>query len=343
MRTLKRIAVALSVMTVVGCAASDTAPTVAAGRSSGVSADRARSAASRDVVVAEVNGRAIRRSQLDDLLRRSHGLDVLQQMLALELARDATRKAAVTVTSADVEAEYARQLDRVYPVAEAVSPAEKRTRQERALAIALAGQGLGVPEFRLKVERETHIRKLAEQRLSIGPEDLQQQFRMTYGAKVQVRLLVCRTLRDAGYARERLEAGEDFATVVQQMSADRETAQQGGLTEPFSLEAPSIAAVLRDALRDLAPGELSQTVRVGSDYVMARLDGRTEPANVRYDDVRAEIEAACRQRRLAELTDAIMASLVRTARLTIHDLTLRQQYEQRRQASGGSAPALLGR
>jgi hypothetical protein len=63
--------------------------------------------------------------------------------------------------------------------------------------------------------------------------------------------------------------------------------------------------------------------------------------NVRYEDVRDELMANCRERGLRQLMDSILSDLIGQAKVNILDPVLRRQYEQRRLQSGGRAPALV--
>jgi foldase protein PrsA len=277
-----------------------------------------------------------------DTLKEAHGLTVLQQMMALELARQETARRGVQVSPNDVDVEYRRRLARLYPVDPATPVELSRRQQEQALAVVLDREGISRQEFMLKVERDAHVRKLAERELTIDENVLRAEYAMLYGAKVQLRMILCGSLSDVEQVRELLDRGQEFAAIARERSSDPYTASTGGLTQPFSLEDASVPAVLREAARRLKPAEVSSTIRVGEQYAIIRLEKELPASDVEYSDVREQVLQTYRQRVVPERMTRITGDLIGKARVVILDPLLRQQYEQRRAASGGKAPPLAG-
>jgi len=301
-----------------------------------------RPARSRDEPVATINRRPISRRAFMELLTQAHGLTVLQQMMALELAREETARRGIQVGPKDVDAEYRRRLARLYPV-DPAAPVELSLRQqEQALALVLDREGISRQEFMLKIERDAHVRKLAEKRLLIEEEALRAEYAMLYGPKVQLRMILCRSLSEAEQVRELLAGGGDFAALARDRSDDPYTASTGGLTRGFSLDDPSVPAVLREVAKRLEPLEVSSAIRVGDQYAIVRLEREFPASDMEYSDVRGRVLQAYRQRVVPELMTKIIGELISQARVVILDPQLRRQYEQRRAASGGTAPPLAG-
>lgn len=295
---------------------------------------------SKDEPVATVNGQPISRRAFEAMLTEAHGLTVLQQMMALELARQETARRGVRVGPKDVDAEYDRRLGRLYPV-DPVTPAElSRRQQEQALAVVLDREGISRQEFMLKVERDAHVRKLAERDLTIDEDALRGEYAALYGPKVQIRMILSRSLSDIEQVRERLEEGQDFAAIARQRGSDLYAASADGLTQPFSLDDPSVPAVLREAARRLNPQEISSAIRVDDQYAIFRLEKEFPASQVEYSQVRDQVLQAYRQRVVPERMAKITGDLIGKARVVILDPLLRRQYEERRAASGGKAQPL---
>ena len=291
--------------------------------------------------VATVNGRPIQRRQFMTLLAESHGLALLQQMMVLELARQATAKQGLKVSPGDVEAEYKRRLGRLYQPESAEPDKLSQQQQERALELILDREGISRQEFMLKVERDAHVRKLADKEFKIDEDALRREYEVLYGPKVQLRLIVCGSPRQAEQVQELLAAGEDFASVAGAHSKDRHTAAEGGLTPAFSLADGAIPAALREAARQLEPADGFRTVRLGQDYAVVE-KVRTLPAsNVRYENVRDRVLAVYRRRVMDELMISVISRLIGEAKVAIFDPVLREQYRQRRIDTGGRAPELI--
>jgi parvulin-like peptidyl-prolyl isomerase len=276
------------------------------------------------------------------MLTEAHGLTVLQQMMALELARQETARRGVRVTTKDVDAEYRRRLARLYPVDPATPVDLSRPQQEQALSVVLDREGISRQEFMLKVERDAHVRKLAERDLTIDEKTLRAEYAVLYGPKVQIRMILSRSLSDIEQVRELLEGGRDFAAIARQRSSDPYAASTDGLTQPFSLDDPSVPAVLREAARRLKPEEISSAIRVDDQYAIFRLEKEFPASQVEYSQVRDQVLQAYRQRVVPERMARITGDLIGKARVVILDPLLRRQYEERRAASGGKAPPLAG-
>ena len=290
--------------------------------------------------VATVNGRPIPRRQFMTLLTESHGLALLQQMMVLDLARQATAKQGLKVSPGDVQAEYQQRLERLYQP-DSNEPDKLSQQQERALELILDREGISRQEFMLKVERDAHVRKLAEKEFKIDEDALRREYQVLYGPQVQLRLIVCGSLRQAEQVQELLAAGEDFASVAGAHSKDRHTAAEGGLTPAFSLADGAIPAALRQAARQLAPADGFRTVRLGQDYAVVEKVRTLPAANVRYENVRDKVLAVYRRRVMDELMISVISRLIGEAKVAIFDPLLREQYRQRRIDTGRRAPALI--
>ncbi|MFQ6049275.1 MAG: hypothetical protein ACE5K7_07925 [Phycisphaerae bacterium] len=121
--------------------------------------------------IATVNGQPIDRGQFVQWLIEAHGLSLLQQMMALELVKQAAAEQGITVGRQEVEAEYRRCLSRLYPV-DPASPVElSRQQQERALELVLRREGVSRQELMLKVQRDAYVRKLAERELKVDEQE----------------------------------------------------------------------------------------------------------------------------------------------------------------------------
>lgn len=290
--------------------------------------------------VATVNGQPIPRRQFMTLLTESHGLALLQQMMVLDLARQATAKQGLKVSPGDVQAQYQQRLERLYQP-DSDEPDQLSQQQERALELILDREGISRQEFMLKVERDAHVRKLAEKEFKIDEDALRREYQVLYGPQVQLRLIVCGSLRQAEQVQELLAAGEDFASVAGAHSKDRHTAAEGGLTPAFSLADSAIPAALREAARQLQPADGFRTVRLGQDYAVVEKVRTLPAANVRYENVRDKVLAVYRRRVMDELMISVISRLIGEAKVAIFDPVLRQQYRQRRIDTGRRAPALI--
>src|SRR5580692_4232599 len=85
---------------------------------------------------------------------------------------------------------------------------------------------------------------------------------------VNLRIIVVASATDADHILQRLKAGEDFATLAREASIDP-TASDGGSMGAVDLAA--LRSELRDAVKGLAAGQISNVVRLPSGYAILKV------------------------------------------------------------------------
>lgn len=278
--------------------------------------------------VALVNGRPINRADLVSALIESHGLTLLQQLILLDLARAESKQRSLSVSAADVEQEFERSLDQIAREANLTAGEATRENKLRALSALLEQRSLSMAEYRLTIERNAHLRRCIQQEIKIEEPTLREEFARTRGERVVVRHIQVADLRRLNPIIDELNRGGDFAAVAQRVSENRETAVNGGLMEPFTFGDSRIPPTLREAAFGLKPGEVSSAIRTGEYCHVLKLEQRLPPENVKFEDVRAEVEAAMRERvELGEMT-RLMERLYRAAKIRVIEKPLRDKYEE---------------
>ena len=274
--------------------------------------------------VATVNDRLVSRDRLVELLLAGRGALVLDQLVALELARGEAEKRGVTVTAGEIEAEYDRGVQALLSSLPTAEPNDlDHEAAERLLDQVLAARGMSRQEYRLGVTRNAYLRKLAEARLQFTDDDLQEEYARTYGRRVRLRHIQLARLGDAELIRQRLEAGADFAELARQHSANTVTAPGGGLLEPFSHDDPQVPPILREAAFSLKPGEISNPIRVDNWYHILRVDEQLAAQDVPIESVRDELEQRLRSRQIGAEIGRVSAELYEAADIRVLDPVLR--------------------
>jgi len=280
--------------------------------------------------LAIVNGHPIARRQVLDLLLETHGLQIMQQVIVLELAQQETRRRGLEVTEADVQAQFQRALDEIAPGRDAAGVPLTDDNKRQALELSLRERCLTMPEFRLAMERNAHLRKLVEQDFRVDEPTLREEFARTYGEKVEVRRITFKAGETAALheAVDRLNRGEDFAALAQKLSTDAETASRGGLSEPFTFTDTQIPAAIRDVAFSLKPGEVSTPALVGSVVHILKLERRIPPVDVRFEDVRAAVEARLRERVVRQKMTERITTLFDQAKIRVLDPQLKREFDE---------------
>jgi foldase protein PrsA len=280
--------------------------------------------------VAIVNGQPISRETLIDTLIDAHGVEVLQQLIILQVAKQETKQRGLRVTPADVDAEFELALSRVAQDAgmtgEYATPKNKRD----ALQEVLKERGFSMAEFMVGMERNAHLRKIVEKDLRITEETLREEFARTYGEKVRARhiQIAQRDTHGLNEAMELLHRGADFADVARRLSKNPETAARGGEMDPFTFNDPDIPAALREAAFSLKEGSTSSPVLVGQFFHILKVESRIPPDNARFEDKRAEIEQSVRERAIPQAMAKLAVELFKEAEIRVLDSKLRSKYQE---------------
>lgn len=291
----------------------------------------ARGGAPGGDAVAVVNGEAISQDELFDVLLKARGVEILQQLVMLRLAKIESRKAGLRVTDADIQREFEDALDSIAETSNMKPDEATRENKLAALRTLLVQKHISMAEFMIGMERNAHIRKVVEPTIQVDEPTLREEFARTYGEKVEIRHIQI-AVNDGKRLNDvlsRLAAGEDFARVAQELSQNPETAPLGGLMEPFSFNDARIPAGLREAAFALKVGQRTPSAVVTGEMAhVVQLERRIAPDTVRFEDVRAEVERKLRQRVVPEQMGNVLADLFAKAEVRVLDEGLRRDYQQ---------------
>ena len=214
--------------------------------------------------IATVNGRAMQRHRIVDLLLRANGVGVLEQLVVLDAAAELATHKGLTITQADIDREYDAALRKlVDPFSGASSGNFDREAAERTLESVLAQRHISREEFRLGMRRHADLRRIGESELTFTREQLQAELQRRYGPRLEVRHIQLASPRSAARIRARLANGEDFAQLAREHSANLISAEAGGLLQPFSDKDDALPALFRQTASSLKAGEVSEAGRGG--------------------------------------------------------------------------------
>jgi parvulin-like peptidyl-prolyl isomerase len=127
--------------------------------------------------------------------------------------------------------------------------------------------GLGEEYFRARLGEEIHRRRMQE-RLAQAVEPMAEQ--------VHARHILVETEEEAEGVLARLQAGEDFASLAQELSLDTPSAEQGGDLGWFPRGLMTFA--FEEAAFSMEVGQLSGTVQTTFGYHILQVLGREERA-----------------------------------------------------------------
>lgn len=286
--------------------------------------------------VATVNGRGISRATLIDLVLRSRGVGVLEQLIALETARASAAARGLTVTGEDVERERSRMYRRVADPLMAVTTGSLDAElARRLLSSILQERNISREEFEIILHRNAYLRKIVESEQSFTDRELRDEYDRAFGRRVRVRHIQLATAREVARIQERLAGGESFEDLARRYSANEISAVSGGLLIPFSRSDDRVPEALRTAAFSLSLSEVSGAVRAGAWYHLLRLE-EIVPAEAKdFESVRNELAVRLGERRSEAQMFERYEKLFRDATIVVHDPMLREAYQRAHPGTGG--------
>jgi len=286
--------------------------------------------------IATVNGRRVDRKVLVDLLMRSRGAAVLEQLVAYDAIESLAADRGLTITDADVAFERRLAVERIWnPLAPFTTAPLNDKSAEHLLNEVLQQKNISPAEFTVVLRRNAYLRKIVASEQKFSEAEYEAEFERAYGARVRVRHIQLATTAEVARVQERLEAGESFESVARTYSANQASAQNGGLLEPFSMAEDQLPPVFRQAAFALEPGTVSGAVRVGNWYHLIRLEQRIPAERPVMALVGDKLTKRLRHRLSEGSMYALYEKTLREATIKIYDPVLREAYQARNKTRGG--------
>jgi parvulin-like peptidyl-prolyl isomerase len=278
--------------------------------------------------IALVNGLAIDRQRVADILIDAYGADLVDLLIRLELAKARAAAEGLGVSREDVRAEYEQALRRISsPVLDSGDRFDRRA-AERVLDSMLQRNGVSKTQFMLKIEQDAYLRKLAERDVVVDDKLLPAEHDRVYGPRVQIRHMQLDSLAAASQVREQLDAGVDFDLLVRKYSRNEVTAAGGGLLPPFSRH-DDVPPLLREAAFSLEDGQVSNVIFENGSYHIIRVERHFPPSEVPVDLVADELRERLRRRLVEERMRQLAADLFDRADLEITDPALARRLREK--------------
>ena len=95
----------------------------------------------------------------------------------------------------------------------------------------------------------------------------------------------------------------------------------------MTLTEAAYPAALRELAFSLNPGQVSKPLRIEDAFYVVKLERRIPPENVRFEDVRADVEAKLRERVIPEQMQNLAKQLFQKAEVRILDQRLQRKFD----------------
>ncbi len=284
-----------------------------------------------DEVIARFEHATLTRDTLLDFLLQSRGLDAMLNLMQLQIARALAAQEGIAVTRQDVAEEQRRTLQQAFAGQDV-----PEDQYEQLLDRLLTEQQLSRVEFDVVMATNAYLKALARPRIeaALTEENLRKAFNIRYGEQVLVRHIQLENLAQVAQIRSRLDAGEDFATLAQEVSRNTETKRSGGLFPAFSMQS-DVPESFKVAAFEMEPGEVSDPVEAGGFYHILELQERIPPKAVKFEDVQEDLKKVVTEEQLLVVTSQLrrlVAQMLASPNFEVSQPILAEQLRRRLEA-----------
>lgn len=224
-------------------------------------------------VVARVNGEAITKDDLYDLMFQYVGPQVLDELILVRLVEQEADAQGVAVTQEDVDAE-------IEVIAAQLGGMEQ-------LEFILMQQGATIDRLARDIERNVMIHRLIAPQVTVTDEEVRQFFDeneelFAQPEQVRARHILVDTREEAEELRQQLLDGADFAGLARAHSKDPGSGAAGGELGWFGRGV--MVAPFEQAAFALAVGDISEPVQSSFGYHLIKVEDRVEAQEAVFDD-----------------------------------------------------------
>jgi parvulin-like peptidyl-prolyl isomerase len=234
-------------------------------------------------VVATINGAPIRYQELAEECLMRYGEEVLDIEISHVLLQQQLSKTNAAITEQDLNAEISH-------AAKLAGVVDKQGRPdfEKWYQIAAQEQGLSKEQYlRDSVWPSAALKKLTGASIQVTQEDMQKGFEANYAERVRCRAIVLGNMRRAQevWAKARQNTSpEYFGDLAEEYSIEPTSKSLRGEVPPIRRHGGQ--PQLEEVAFELKPGELSGIIQLADKFVILRCEGRTDPVDLKYDEVR---------------------------------------------------------
>lgn len=268
--------------------------------------------------VAEVNGKVITRQDLDEAISQyqqqygdqgfpQEGTDeykqleqqLVQRLVDEEILWMEADKMDITVTDDEIQ--------------EKIDTATQQAGGEDQLQQALDSANMTMDSFKENIRKSLLFQKLYPEITKDAKDVTDEEARAYYDQNPdqfqqpemrQVSHILVATEDEANQVKARLDAGEDFATVAQEVSIDPGSKDQGGSLGSVPSENSGFVPEFEQAMDQLQAGETSGPVQTQYGYHIIRVESITPPGITPFEEVLDDLKAGLKLEAERQIFDA---------------------------------------
>ncbi|HWO97058.1 MAG TPA: peptidylprolyl isomerase [Bacillus sp. (in: firmicutes)] len=230
-------------------------------------------------VVARVDGKAISKDELYNLLVEQGGQAALDSLIDQTIIEKEAEKQKIDIAAEDIEKEL-QTLEESYG-------------GEEALKEAMETSGISLANVKKDLSLNLTIEKLLKPRISVTEEEMKTYFnenKESFATAEQVKAshILVEDEATAKKVKDKLADGEDFSALAKEYSTDTTTKEQGGDLGFFAKG--EMVAEFEQVAFSLKPGEISEPVKTEYGYHIIKVVEKQEAKEASYEESKSDIK-----------------------------------------------------
>ncbi|MCA9102682.1 MAG: peptidylprolyl isomerase [Planctomycetales bacterium] len=254
-------------------------------------------------IVALVNAEEITREELAQEALRHYGQEVLESMINKHLISQACRDRGVEISHAEIDEEIGRLAQNF------------GANRQQWLQLLQRERGITPEQYARDIIWPTlALQKLADSRLEVSQQELDEAYDSEFGEAVKVRLIACNSMEKAQNVLATAQADPaQFGELAKTESDDYVSASCKGLIQPIRRHRGDPG--LEEVAFQLQPGQISEIVPVNHQFVILKCEERLPARNLARADVDERLRDAIRDRKLHKVGSDVFAELQAQAKV----------------------------
>ncbi|CAK7026621.1 foldase [Tissierella sp. P1] len=241
-------------------------------------------------IVAKVDGEAITKNELYDLMVEQYGTQALDSLIGEKIVNAELEKQKIEVSEEDIETEL-NKIKQYYE-------------SDQAFTEAMAYYGYTLDDIKKDVTMNIQIKRLLGPNITIGEEDISSYFeqnKTSFDQKEEVRArhILVKTEDQAKEIKEKISAGEDFAQLAKEHSTDEMTKESGGDLGFFGKG--KMVKEFEEEAFGLGIGEISNPVKTDYGYHLIKVEEKKEAKEATLEEHKDEIKDILVEAKLPEV------------------------------------------
>ncbi|MCO1601651.1 peptidylprolyl isomerase [Desulfosporosinus nitroreducens] len=234
--------------------------------------------ATKENIVAKVNGVKITQSELNEILLQQGGKDALDTLIQQSIIKQEAKKQKIQVSESDIDKE--------------LTILKETFGSEDAFTQALETNGITLDALKENILLNLEVKRIMEANSPITEEEIQQYFETNKESlgtieEVKASHILVETEELAQEVKTKLSAGADFAELAKQYSTDENSKELGGDLGFFARG--DMEKEFEEVAFSLIVGQVSDPVKTTYGYHIIKADDKKEAKEAAFEESKDKI------------------------------------------------------